>query len=84
MSSRIPGTSSLQRLETTTTSASAGRVRSNSALSTADIEEDEDFIEHPVEPRARTAMLPPVMVCRPLFPWSLDHMPLYDFKGISA
>ena len=48
----------LQRAETQTTTAS--RLRSNSNLSG---DEEEDKIEHPVEPRATTAMLPPVMVC---------------------
>lgn len=50
--------SPLQRAETQTTSAS--RLRSNSSPS---YESDEDHtVEHPVEPRATTAMLPPVMV----------------------
>ncbi|KAH6663615.1 catabolite repression protein creC [Plectosphaerella plurivora] len=39
-----------------------GRHRSNSALSTGDLEEEEDDgVEHAVEPRARIAMLPPVV-----------------------
>ncbi|TVY82241.1 putative catabolite repression protein creC [Lachnellula suecica] len=47
----------LQRAETSNTTAS--RLRSNSSLSTdADVEHT---IEHAVEPRATTAMLPPVM-----------------------
>ncbi|WZH49055.1 WD40-repeat-containing domain protein [Fusarium acuminatum] len=47
----------LQRAETATTSNS--RLRSNSNLET----EDEDMaIAHPVEPRARIPMLPPVLV----------------------
>ncbi|CAG8958999.1 hypothetical protein HYFRA_00012158 [Hymenoscyphus fraxineus] len=47
----------LQRSETQNTSAS--RLRSNSSLSVD--REDDNTIEHPVEPRATTAMLPPVM-----------------------
>jgi hypothetical protein len=50
--------SPLQRAETQNTSTS--RLRSNSSPS---YESDEDHtVEHPVEPRATTAMLPPVMV----------------------
>ncbi|RNJ61073.1 hypothetical protein D7B24_003486 [Verticillium nonalfalfae] len=60
ISSRFPGSTSLQRLETGNTTTS-GRLRSNSALSTADIDDDEEGIVHPVEPRSHTAMLPPVM-----------------------
>ncbi|KAF4634430.1 hypothetical protein G7Y89_g3675 [Cudoniella acicularis] len=47
----------LQRQETQNTTAS--RLRSNSAVSADG--EDEHTIEHPVQPRATTAMLPPVM-----------------------
>lgn len=51
-------TNPLQRAETQNTSTS--RLRSNSSPS---YESDEDHtVEHPVEPRATTAMLPPVMV----------------------
>ncbi|PNH46682.1 hypothetical protein VD0002_g8188 [Verticillium dahliae] len=60
ISSRFPGSTTLQRLETGNTTTS-GRLRSNSALSTADIDDDEEGIVHPVEPRSHTAMLPPVM-----------------------
>lgn len=49
----------LQRSETQNTTAS--RLRSNSPLLVD--REDDNTIEHPVEPRATTAMLPPVMVC---------------------
>ncbi|KAI0133563.1 WD domain-containing protein [Xylariales sp. AK1849] len=48
----------LQRAETQGTLNS--RLRSNSVLSIAD-GEDEDSISHPVEPRSRTAILPPVL-----------------------
>jgi hypothetical protein len=48
----------LQRAETQNTVAS--RLRSNSSLSA--VGDDEHTIEHPVEPRSNTAMLPPVMV----------------------
>ncbi|XMA16938.1 hypothetical protein WAI453_009729 [Rhynchosporium graminicola] len=47
----------LQRAETQNTTTT--RLRSNSGLSASD--EEEHLIEHPVEPRANTAMLPPVM-----------------------
>ncbi|KIN01228.1 hypothetical protein OIDMADRAFT_145325 [Oidiodendron maius Zn] len=55
ISSRL--TNTLQRAETQNTTPS--RLRSNSSIS-ADCEDDHT-IEHPVEPRATTAMLPPVM-----------------------
>lgn len=41
------------------------RLRSNSNLSTVDDSEGVSAIVHPVEPRARTAMLPPVLVSPP-------------------
>ncbi|RDL37064.1 WD40 repeat-like protein [Venustampulla echinocandica] len=47
----------LQRAETQTTTGS--RVRPNSVVSVD--RDEESTIEHPVEPRATTAMLPPVM-----------------------
>jgi hypothetical protein len=56
ISSRLAST--LQRAETQNTTSS--RLRSNSTIS-GDADE-EHTIEHPVEPRATTAMLPPVMV----------------------
>lgn len=56
ISSRLAST--LQRAETQNTTSS--RLRSNSNIS-GDADE-EHTIEHPVEPRATTAMLPPVMV----------------------
>jgi hypothetical protein len=49
----------LQRAETQNTGSS--RLRSNSSPSA--YSDEEHTIEHPVEPRATTAMLPPVMVC---------------------
>jgi hypothetical protein len=52
-------TNPLARAETQNTTSS--RLRSNSSVS-AEVDE-EHTIEHPVEPRAKTAMLPPVMVC---------------------
>ncbi|OIW25198.1 WD40 repeat-like protein [Coniochaeta ligniaria NRRL 30616] len=48
----------LQRAETQNTSTS--RRRSNSNLSSGEVEEEKLF-PHPVEPRSRTAMLPPVL-----------------------
>ena len=63
----------LQRAETQNTSTS--RLRSNSSPS---YESDEDHtVEHPVEPRATTAMLPPVMVRVKLYPMRLDDMDSY-------
>jgi catabolite repression protein CreC len=67
VSSRFPNP--LQRAETQNTSTS--RLRSNSSPS---YESDEDhMVEHPVEPRATTAMLPPVMVsaCSRLMKWAI-------------
>src|SRR4051812_12723570 len=52
----------LQREQTQNTTSS--RFRSNSSPSAES--DEEHTIEHPVEPRAATAMLPPVMV---LLPW---------------
>ncbi|KAJ9165592.1 WD40 repeat-like protein [Coniochaeta hoffmannii] len=49
----------LQRAETQNTSAS--RVRSDSNLSSGGEVEEEKLFPHPVEPRSRTAMLPPVL-----------------------
>jgi hypothetical protein len=48
----------LQRAETQGTSTS--RLRSESVLSAGD-GEDEEGISHPVDPRSRTAILPPVL-----------------------
>ncbi|KAK5078466.1 hypothetical protein LTR64_003121 [Lithohypha guttulata] len=49
-----------------TESASVNRMRSNSSRSQGNQQEDDeaeaDFLNHPIEPRARTAQLPPVMV----------------------
>ncbi|KAL7622342.1 hypothetical protein AAE478_007846 [Parahypoxylon ruwenzoriense] len=55
ISSRLPA---LQRAETQGTSTS--RLRSDSIVSALDGEE-ENAINHPVEPRSRTAILPPVL-----------------------
>lgn len=54
ISSRLP---ILQRAETQGTSTS--RLRSDSVVSGVDAEEN--TIDHPVEPRSRTAILPPVL-----------------------
>ena len=43
-----------------TASSGASRYRSNSNLTNGSVEDDD--VIHPLEPRARTAMLPPVMV----------------------
>ncbi|KAK3941667.1 WD40 repeat-like protein [Diplogelasinospora grovesii] len=60
VSSRLAGLS-LQRAETQNTSGS--RLRSDSNLSAMGIDEEkpEKLFPHPVEPRSRTAMLPPVL-----------------------
>jgi hypothetical protein len=50
-----------QLLRAETQNSTTGRLRSDSNISTE--VEEEKTIEHPVEPRARTAMLPPVLVC---------------------
>jgi catabolite repression protein CreC len=47
-------------LRTETQNSTTGRVRSDSNISTE--VEEEKTIKHPVEPRARTAILPPVFV----------------------
>ncbi|KAH8897097.1 WD40 repeat-like protein [Thozetella sp. PMI_491] len=60
VSSRL---TSLQRAETGNTTGTS-RLRSNSNLSSADVDDDK-LLPHPVEPRARTAMLPPVLVRGP-------------------
>ncbi|CAD6449317.1 283266b4-bbac-4ae6-b9bb-bf0865ba98e9 [Sclerotinia trifoliorum] len=56
ISSRMP--SSLQRVETQGTTATAGRFRSNSNLSITDGQLD--TVDHPVEPRAKISILPAV------------------------
>jgi catabolite repression protein CreC len=56
VSSRL---TALQRAETQGTLGSRGRANSN--LSATEVEDEKHF-PHPVEPRARTAILPPVMV----------------------
>ncbi|KAI1850406.1 hypothetical protein JX265_001366 [Neoarthrinium moseri] len=56
ISSRVPG---LHRAETQNTSIS--RLRSNSAVSTAD-DDEEETISYPVEPRSRIPILPPVLM----------------------
>lgn len=60
------GTLKMQR---TRTDSSANRLRSNSNLTSGSLL-DEDQVVHPVEPRARTAMLPPVLVSVWLSGWS--------------
>jgi catabolite repression protein CreC len=58
VSSRVTG---LQRAETQGSNPMS-RLRSNSVLSTADgDEEEEDLVNHPVEPRGRVPILPPVL-----------------------
>ena len=45
------------------TGSSINRLRSNSNVTSGSMSDDEEVV-HPVEPRARTAMLPPVLVSR--------------------
>lgn len=54
-------TSATFKMQRSRTDVSNTRLRSNSNLTSGSLL-DEDEIVHPVEPRARTAMLPPVMV----------------------
>ncbi|KZM24151.1 hypothetical protein ST47_g4683 [Ascochyta rabiei] len=53
-------TSSNLKMQRTRTDSSAGRMRSNSNLSSGSALDDDEIV-HAVEPRARTAMLPPVL-----------------------
>ncbi|KAF1969341.1 WD40 repeat-like protein [Bimuria novae-zelandiae CBS 107.79] len=53
-------TSATLKMQRTRTDGSATRLRSNSNLTSGSIVDEEEVV-HPVEPRARTAMLPPVM-----------------------
>ncbi|KAG9379977.1 WD40 repeat protein [Pyrenophora tritici-repentis] len=48
------------KMQRTQTGNSTNRLRSNSNLSSSSMVEDDEVV-HPVEPRARTAMLPPVL-----------------------
>jgi hypothetical protein len=54
--------SSNLKMQRTRTDSSANRLRSNSNLTSGSMLDEEEVV-HPVEPRARTAMLPPVLVC---------------------
>lgn len=56
-------TSSNLKMQRSQTGSSINRLRSNSNLTSGSLSE-EDEVVHPVEPRARTAMLPPVLVSR--------------------
>ncbi|RAQ99468.1 catabolite repression protein creC [Stemphylium lycopersici] len=53
-------TSSNLKMQRTQTGSSVNRLRSNSNLTSGSMSEEEEVV-HPVEPRARTAMLPPVL-----------------------
>jgi hypothetical protein len=54
-------TSATLKMHRTRTDGSNTRLRSNSNLTSGSMVDDEEVV-HEVEPRARTAMLPPVMV----------------------
>jgi WD40 repeat protein len=56
-------TSGTVKMQRSRTDGSTTRLRSNSNLTSGSLLDDEEIV-HPVEPRARTAMLPPVMVRR--------------------
>ncbi|KAH8637107.1 putative catabolite repression protein [Alternaria alternata] len=47
-------------MQRTQTGSSVNRLRSNSNLTSGSMLDEEEVV-HPVEPRARTAMLPPVL-----------------------
>lgn len=53
--------SSNLKMQRTRTDSTANRLRSNSNLTSGSLLDDDEVV-HPVEPRARTAMLPPVLV----------------------
>jgi hypothetical protein len=54
-------TSATLKMQRTRTDGSITRLRSNSNLTSGSVVDEEEVV-HEVEPRARTAMLPPVMV----------------------
>ncbi|PVH95155.1 WD40 repeat-like protein, partial [Periconia macrospinosa] len=54
-------TSSTVKMQRTRTDGSGSRLRSNSNLTSGSMLEDDGEMVHAVEPRARTAMLPPVL-----------------------
>jgi hypothetical protein len=54
--------SSNLKMQRTQTGSSVNRLRSNSNLTSGSMLDEEEVVVHPVEPRARTAMLPPVLV----------------------
>lgn len=54
-------TSTNLKMQRTRTESSASRLRSNSNLTSGSLSDEEEVV-HSVEPRARTAMLPPVLV----------------------
>jgi WD40 repeat protein len=58
--------SSNLKMQRTRTDSTANRVRSNSNLTSGSLLDDEEVV-HAVEPRARTAMLPPVLVSANVF-----------------
>lgn len=61
MRQRSSVTSATLKMQRTRTDGSNTRLRSNSNLTSGSVVEEEEVV-HEVEPRARTAMLPPVMV----------------------
>lgn len=58
-------TSGTIKMQRSRTDGSTTRLRSNSNLTSGSLLDEEEIV-HPVEPRARTAMLPPVMVSQRL------------------
>jgi hypothetical protein len=65
-------TSSNLKMQRTRTDSTANRLRSNSNLTSASQLEEEEVV-HAVEPRARTAMLPPVLVSATA-DWVANHI----------
>lgn len=64
MRQRNSVTSATLKMQRSRTEGSTTRLRSNSNLTSGSVLDEEEVV-HPVEPRARTAMLPPVMVSQP-------------------
>jgi WD40 repeat protein len=60
--------SSNLKMQRTRTDSTANRLRSNSNLTSGSLLDDEEVV-HAVEPRARTAMLPPVLVSAQIRAW---------------
>lgn len=73
-------TSATLKMQRSRTDGSTTRLRSNSNLSTGSLLDEEEVV-HPVEPRARTAMLPPVMVSGWDDVWEIFYLANEFFAG---